>query len=439
MRIAIVGSGVSGLAAAWLLAEQHTVTLFEAAARPGGHSNTVEVTIDGLTHGVDTGFLVYNERTYPNLTALFRQLGVTTAASDMSFSLSLEAPHIEWAGTNLDTLFAQRRNLLRPAFLRMLRDILRFNRAASDAAAAPPGESLGAWLARGAYSAEFRDWYLLPMAAAIWSCPTRTMLEYPFASFARFFRNHGLLDLTDRPQWRTVAGGARQYVERLLARLPDVRLATRVLRARRDASGVTLDYVHSAPGLPRGSERFDALVLGCHSDQALEILGAQANGAERAVLGSIPYQPNRAVLHTDAALLPRNRRVWSAWNYSAAGGDGGSDGHAVSVHYLINKLQPLPFKTPVVVSLNPHREPAAESVIAEFDYAHPVFDERSSDAQAALAGLQGNHRTWFCGAWTRYGFHEDGLRSALAVANALGVYAPWQDAAPVSSMLKAAA
>jgi len=442
MRIAVVGSGISGLAAAWLLAERHAVTLFEAAARPGGHTNTVEVTLDGVSHGVDTGFLVFNQKTYPNLVALFRQLGVPTAASDMSFSLSLEAPHIEWAGTSLDTLFAQRRNLLRPAFLRMLRDVLRFNREAAAEparAASTAGESLGAFLARRAYSAEFRDWYLLPMAAAIWSCPTRAMLEYPFASFARFFRNHGLLELADRPQWLTVAGGARQYVDRLLAPLRDVRLATRVLRARRDASGVTLDFVHHAPGLPRGSERFDALVLGCHSDQALEILGAQASGAERAVLGSIPYQPNRAVLHRDATLLPRNRRLWSAWNYRA--GADGPDGRAVGVHYLINKLQPLPFDAPVLVSLNPHRAPAPESVIAEFDYAHPVFDARSGDAQAALMGLQGSRRTWFCGAWTRYGFHEDGLRSALAVANALGVDAPWQDAArtPAHERLREAA
>ncbi|MDX1376414.1 MAG: NAD/FAD-binding protein [Burkholderiales bacterium] len=378
---------------------------------------------------------MFNERTYPNLVALFRALEVPSAASDMSFSLSLETPRIEWAGTNLDSLFAQRRNLLRPGFLRMLRDVLRFNREA--AREAERSEPLGAFLARRGYGAEFRDWYLLPMAAAIWSCPTRAMLEYPYASFARFFRNHGLLELADRPQWLTVAGGARRYVERMLARLRDVRLATRVLRARRDASGVTLDFVHSAPGLPRGSERFDALVLACHSDQALELLGAQASGAERALLGAIPYQPNRAVLHTDARLLPRNRRLWSAWNYSA--GADGPDGRAVSVHYLINRLQPLPFDVPVIVSLNPHRVPAPRAVIAEFDYAHPVFDARSSGAQAALAGVQGAQRTWFCGAWTGYGFHEDGLRSALAVAEALGVRAPWQDPAPAPEAFKVAA
>jgi len=426
MRIAVVGSGISGLAAAWLLTERHTVTLFEAAAAAGGHSNTVEVTIDGVSHGVDTGFLVFNEKTYPNLVALFRHLGVASVPSEMSFSLALEAPRLEWSGTSLDTLFAQRRNLLRPAFLRMLRDVLRFNREAAGATDEAPAESLGGFLSRRDYSAQFRDWYLLPMAAAIWSCPTRTMLEYPYTSFARFFRNHGLLELTDRPRWLTVAGGARQYVERLLARLHDVRLATRVQRARRDARGVTLDFVHQAPGLPRGSERFDALLLACHSDQALQILGAQASAAERRLLGAIPYQANRAVLHTDAALLPRNRRLWSAWNYDASAD--GPDGRAVSVHYLINKLQPLPFDLPVVVSLNPHRAPAPRTVIAAFDYAHPVFDARSSDAQAGLAEIQGANRTWFCGAWTRYGFHEDGLRSGLAVANALGVTAPWQAA-----------
>jgi predicted NAD/FAD-binding protein len=428
MRIAVVGSGISGLAAAWLLAQRHAVTLFESAPRAGGHTNTVEITLDGVSHPVDTGFLVFNQATYPNLIALFQHLGIPSTASDMSFSLALDAPRLEWSGTDFSSVFAQRRNLLRPGFLRMLRDILRFNREAARLADAAAPESLGAFLTRGRYSAEFRDWYLLPMAAAIWSCPTRAMLDYPSASFARFFRNHGLLKLTDRPQWRTVAGGARQYVDRLLARLHDVRLATQVQHARRDATGVTLDFVHHAPGLPGGSERFDALVLGCHSDQSLQILGAQASAAERALLGAIPYQSNRAVLHTDAALLPRNRRVWSAWNYSA--GADGPDGRAVSVHYLLNKLQSLPFDAPVVVSLNPHRAPASRSVIAEFDYAHPVFDARSSDAQAGLEQIQGAGRTWFCGAWTRYGFHEDGLRSALDVANRFGVQAPWQDAQP---------
>ncbi len=428
MRIAVVGSGISGLAAAWLLSQRHAVTLFESAPRAGGHTNTVEVMLDDVSHAVDTGFLVFNEATYPNLIALFAHLGVPSAASEMSFSLALEAPQLEWAGSDLGAVFAQRRNLLRPGFLRMLRDVLRFNREAARPADTQALESLGAFLARGRYSAEFRDWYLLPMAAAIWSCPTRAMLDYPFASFARFFRNHGLLKLTDRPQWRTVAGGARQYVDRLLQGLRDVRLSTRVLRAQRDATGVTLDFLHGAPGLRSGSEQFDALVLGCHSDQALRILGSQASAEERALLEAIPYQSNRALLHTDAAVLPRNRRVWSAWNYSASAE--GPDGRAVSVHYLLNKLQPLPFARPVIVSLNPHHAPDPARVIAEFDYEHPVFDARAAGAQAALARLQGGNRTWFCGAWTRYGFHEDGLRSALAVANDLGVHAPWQDAQP---------
>jgi len=428
MRIAIVGSGISGLATAWLLAQRHAVTLFESAPRPGGHTNTVEVTLDGVSHGVDTGFLVFNQATYPNLIALFRHLGVPSAASDMSFSLALDAPRIEWSGTDLGTVFAQRRNVLRPGFLRMLRDVLRFNREATRLADAAAPESLGAFLTRGRYSAEFRDWYLLPMAAAIWSCPTRAMLEYPFETFARFFRNHGLLKLTDRPQWRTVAGGARQYVDRLLQGLRDVRLSTRVLRARRDATGVTLDFLHGAPGLPQGTERFDALVLGCHSDQALRILGSQASAEERALLDAIPYQANRALLHTDAALLPRNRRLWSSWNYSASAD--GPDGRAVSVHYLLNKLQPLPFARPVIVSLNPHRAPDPAQVIAAFDYEHPVFDARATGVQTALARVQGENHTWFCGAWTRYGFHEDGLRSALDLASSFGVQAPWQDAHP---------
>jgi predicted NAD/FAD-binding protein len=308
---------------------------------------------------------------------------------------------------------------VRPAFLRMLRDIARFNREASRAAAAAASPSLGEFLERGRYSAAFRDWYLLPMAAAIWSCPTRAMLEFPFSSFARFFRNHGLLQIAGRPQWYTVAGGARQYVERMARAIPDVRLATPVTRVRRDTSGVRVM-----------GEHFGALVLACHSDQALAILADGATPEERAVLGAIPYQKNRALLHTDAALLPKRRGIWSAWNYSA--GRDTPAGRPVAVHYLINRLQPLPFAEPVIVSLNPHREPAPERVLGAFEYEHPVFDQRSERAQAALGALQGAQRTWFCGAWTRYGFHEDGLDSALAVARAFGVEAPWLAGAALS-------
>jgi len=404
MRIAVVGSGISGLAAAWLLSRRHAVTLFEADTRLGGHANTVELTLDGQTHPVDTGFLVYNRATYPNLVRLFAELGVPAAPSEMTFSVALESPAIAWAGTSLGTLFAQRGNLLRPAFLRMLRDVLRFNREAPQAHGA---QSLGEFLAAGRYGAEFRDWYLLPMAAAIWSCPTRSMLEYPFASFARFFRNHGLLQLADRPQWYTVPGGARQYVEKMARGLRDVRLATPVRDLRRGKSQAWVN-----------GESFDAVVLACHSDQALALLGAGASDEERAVLAAIPYQKNRALLHSDASLLPRNRRVWSAWNYTA--GADTPEGRPVSVHYLLNKLQPLPFARPVIVSLNPHREPDARKVVAEIDYEHPVFGAAAQAAQARLPAIQGTRGTWFCGAWTRYGFHEDGLVSALEVARALG-------------------
>ena len=439
MRIAVVGSGISGLAAAWLLSRHNSVTLFEAGDYLGGHTHTVDVTLEGVTHGVDTGFLVFNRATYPNLVPMLESLGVPIAPSEMTFSLALQDPAIEWAGTSLDSLFAQRSNLVRPGFLRMLRDLLRFNREAAACAARQeagepaPATSIGAFISSGGYSDEFRDWYLMPMAAAIWSCPTRTMMEFPFASFARFFRNHGLLKLVDRPQWHTVPGGARQYVDKLASKLQDVRLGTPVTAVHRDAQGVRV--TSGKPAATR-SERFDALVLGCHSDQALRILGEAASAEEKSILGAIPYQHNRALLHTDSSLLPTNRRVWSAWNYAA--GRDSPDGRAVSVHYLINKLQPLPFKQPVIVTLNPFREPRAGTVIGEYDYEHPVFASGSEAAQSRLPSIQGKQRTWYCGAWTRYGFHEDGLASALTVARAFGIEAPWTQSAALAPLKRAA-
>ena len=418
-RIAVIGGGISGLATAWLLQDRYRVTLFEAEARLGGHTNTVDVTLGQVTCPVDTGFLVFNERTYPNLIALFDLLGVRSTATEMSFSVSLENPDLEWAGSSLATVFGQKRNLLRKPFWAMLSDILRFNRESVAWLAAHPGrsESLQDFLVRGNYSPAFSDWYLLPMAAAIWSCPTGQILGMPLATFVRFCNNHGLLQIFDRPVWRTVLGGGREYVAKLAATLPDIRLGAAVRQVVRTRAGWQLDQGNE-------SEYFDQIVLACHSDQALRIAGGSLTEAQRAVLAAITYQPNRALLHTDAALLPRNRQLWSAWNYFAGNGEPGHQ--PVGVSYLINKLQPLPFSEPVVVTLNPAREPAADKVLAEFDYAHPVFDAGAIAAQQRLADIQGQGGLWLAGAWGGYGFHEDGLKSALQVANALGVRAPWQ-------------
>lgn len=433
-RIAVIGGGIAGLASAWLLSRRHRVTLFEAGDYVGGHTNTIDIAVEGHRHPIDTGFLVFNDRTYPNLCALFACLGVASVESEMSFGVSLAEPEIEWAGSDLGTVFAQRSNLLRPAFLGMLSDILRFNRETTRMAAAgdAPPVSLGDYVAAGGYGSAFRDWYLLPMAAAIWSCPTRTMLDYPLATFARFCHNHGLLQIFDRPRWRTVAGGGREYVRRILAELDDVQVATPVLGVQRRPDGVWLRCRD-------GAERFDEVVFACHSDQTLAILGAGASLDERRILGAVKYQPNLALVHTDTALLPRRRKVWSAWNYLA--GAGRPDERPVSVSYLINRLQPLPFETPVVVSLNPFTEPARDKLIRRIEYAHPVFDQAAVDAQAALPTIQGRQRSWFAGAWTGYGFHEDGLKSALVVAQALGAEIPWQpstEAAPASLLREAA-
>jgi predicted NAD/FAD-binding protein len=410
-KVAVIGSGIAGLSCAWKLAQEgaHPV-LYEAGDWFGGHTHTVDVTLDGVTHGVDTGFLVFNDRTYPALIKLFAQLGVPSVASDMSFAVKL--PGLEWAGSSLDTVFAQRRNLLRPSFLRMLGQILRFNREATAAAMLGRGAdtSLGEFLDAGGYDDQFRNWYLLPMAACIWSCPPRQMLEFPLPTFVRFCHNHGLLQVNDRPQWRTVPGGARQYVERMLAGVEDKRLATPVLAVERKPGVRHPVQVHTA----QGSEGFDEVVLACHSDQALQLL-QEPRAEEREVLSAVRYQPNRAVLHTDAACLPVRQKAWSAWNYES---DGGAEPQ-VCVHYLLNKLQPLPFKQPVIVSLNPLHEPDAAKVIGSYDYSHPVFDARSTSAQAALPLFQGRQHTWFAGAWTGYGFHEDGLRSGLAAADGI--------------------
>ena len=421
LKVAVVGSGIAGLGAAHALRERADLTLFEAGDYFGGHTHTVDITLPTprgpVTWGVDTGFLVFNERTYPNLIRLLDELGVSTAKTDMSFSVQsadARGQRLEWNGATLDTVFAQRRNLLNWRFLRMLREVLRFNRLATGLAEAGAdaqlAQPLGAWLDQHRFSAEFRDWYFLPMMACIWSCPTAQMLEFPVATMIRFCHNHGLIQVNGRPQWWTVPGGARRYVEKIVAGIGDLRLNTPVRAIERDAHGVT---VHT----DAGAERFDHVVLATHSDQALALL-RQPTADERRVLGAIRYQPNRAVLHTDASVLPASQRAWAAWNYERAAAPEQEDSR-VCLHYLLNKLQPLPFEQPVVVTLNPLREIAPEHVLGDFEYAHPVFDLGAIAAQRELPALQGQHRTWFAGAWAGYGFHEDGLKAGLAVARQL--------------------
>ncbi|MET3118236.1 putative NAD/FAD-binding protein [Undibacterium sp. GrIS 1.8] len=424
MKIAVIGSGISGLSCAYRLSQaQHHVSLFEANDYFGGHTHTVDVTLDGCTYGVDTGFLVFNHKTYPNLVQLFKELEIETVATDMSFSVKMPIGKrmMEWAGANLDTVFAQRRNLLSPGFLRMLRDILRFNKqttalanTAKEAATASANSnndfqlSLGAFLDKHHYSAEFRSWYLLPMAACIWSCPTAAMMAFPLSSFVQFCHNHGLLQVNDRPRWQTVKGGAKHYVDQMLKELPNRYLNTPVLAVHRTPKKTV--QIQTKDGL----QEFDHVVLATHSDQSLRML-ADASTNEQTILSAVTYEPNRAVLHTDARFLPEQKKAWSAWNYQSESGAEPK----VCVHYLINQLQPLPFSTPVIVTLNPISEPDPAKVLASFDYAHPVFDQKAIQAQTRLHQIQGQAHTWFAGAWTGYGFHEDGLKSGLAVAEQL--------------------
>ena len=427
MRIAVVGTGIAGLATAWLLSRRHAVTVFEGDQRVGGHSHTVAVgTADGEVP-VDTGFMVYNEHTYPLLTRLFAHLDVPTATTTMSFSASIADGSLEYGGGSLKALLAQRTNLLRPAFVRMLLDIVRFNRTGL-AYLQQPGEddlTLGDFLARHGFGRSLGEWYLLPMAAAIWSAPVARMLDYPARSFLSFFANHGLLSIQGHHIWRTVAGGSREYVRRMVAELgPRIRIATPARSVRRWPGGVE---VTDGSGQ---SSRFDQVVMACHADQSLRLL-EEKTPRERQLLGCFPYQPNRAVLHGDPSLMPRRKAVWSSWNYLAEHGT--AQAARVSVSYWMNSLQSLPCTEDVFVSLNPLRDPDPRLVHAEIDYAHPVFDRAAVAAQARMGEIQGAGGIWYAGAWLGHGFHEDGLRSAVAVARSLGVAPPWEPPAPLSS------
>jgi predicted NAD/FAD-binding protein len=423
MKVAIIGSGIAGLAVAHRLQAHAQVSLLEAGSYFGGHTHTVDVTLDTpqgpSTHGVDTGFLVFNERTYPHLIALFAELGVQTAPSDMSFSVQVPASQsqsrLEWSGASLNAVFSQRRNLINPRFIGMLRDVLRFNRLATDIALRNAEselmQPLQDFLQAHRFSSEFTNWYFLPMLGCIWSCPTAQMLQFPVATMIRFCHNHGLIQISNRPQWHTVAGGARHYVDKIIAPIADKRLNCPVQQIQRDAQGVWL----TSQGQ---TERFDKVVIATHSDQALALL-SDPSDQERATLGAIGYQDNVAVLHTDASVLPQRKRAWAAWNYERSptlDAQGAEASQRVCLHYLINMLQPIPFAQPVVVSLNPLQDIAPSQVLASFDYAHPVFDLAAIRAQADVPALQGQRHSYFCGAWTGYGFHEDGLKSGLDVA-----------------------
>ncbi len=410
LRIAVVGTGIAGLSAAWLLSQSHEVTVFEAGDHVGGHSNTVDVALHGRAIAVDTGFIVYNEPAYPNLTALFAHLGVATKPTEMSFSVSLDGGALEYAGNNLSTLFAQKKNLFSARFWSMLRDLRRFYAEAPRDLPKMGEATLGAYLDANGYGAPFREDHLYPMAAAIWSIPARQVAAYPAAAFVRFCDNHGLLQITGRPIWRTVEGGSRSYVKVLTAPFAERIEMTPVRRILREEDGARLYDAQGEIG------RFDHVVVAAHADDALALLG-DASDDERRILGCFPYSRNETFLHSDPALMPKRRPVWSSWNYLAARGsmEGG-----LSVTYWMNRLQGLPPQTPLFVTLNPIAPPRADLILKRLVYEHPIFDRRAIAAQRELWSLQGVRRTWFCGAYFGSGFHEDGLQAGLAVAEQLG-------------------
>ena len=441
-KVAIIGAGISGLGCAYAL-RQHPnleITIFEGGNHIGGHSNTVDISLNTpqsmISHGVDTGFLVFNRKTYPRLLRLFEEIQVPIAPSEMSFSVSIDSSKktghskkIEWAGNDLNSFFGQRSNLLSLSFWRMAYDILRFNRLATQLAEeqiaakleySQPEERIKDFLDRNRFSTSFRENYFLPMIGAIWSCSVEQMLEFPIQTMVRFCHNHGLLQIQNRPQWLTVQGGSREYVKLLIAALEKHRVkvlresVTRVNTSQTEQSSVEIITA-------TGSHWFDEVVMACHSDQALDLLHGIPQDA-RNILASIPYQKNRAILHTDINFLPANERCWAAWNYTAKSGVTPTKQQYVSVNYLINRLQPLPKvfqNTQIIVSLNPLTDPNPQLVHEEIYYSHPVFDMRAVQAQKELPLIQGNSSIWYCGAWTGFGFHEDGLRSGELVAKDL--------------------
>ncbi len=411
-RVAVIGAGISGLACARLLCRQHDVHVLEQSQRIGGHTATKDVAVGGRRFAIDTGFIVYNDWTYPNFIALMQELGIEGRPTEMSFSLSDSASGLEYAGSNLNTLFAQRRNLLSPRFIGMLRDILSFNRQAQEdleGGRVPADTTLGAYLTHRGFGAAFRDYYLIPMGSAIWSADVPVMLDFPLVFFLRFFRNHGLLSVSNRPQWRVIEGGSREYLRPLAAPFEEkLRTGVTIDRVRREPGGVTVIF---ADGL---EERFDQVVFACHSDEALALL-ADPTPQEREILGAIPYQSSSVTLHTDIRMLPERRRAWASWNYQRR-----PDGRRATVTYNMNILQGLNAPETFCVTLNDRAAINPHKILGEFDYAHPVFTLHGIAAQQRWQEIN-RDRSWYCGAYWRNGFHEDGVWSALRVARALGV------------------
>jgi len=409
VRIAVIGSGIGGLASSWLLSRRHEVTLFEANDYLGGHTHTHRVRLGERDYAVDSGFIVFNPRHYPLFTALLTELGVASQPTTMSFSVHNEASGLEYNATSLATLFCQRRNLLAPRFLGMIRDLLRFYREAprlltGDAA----GPTLGEYLAEGRYGAAFRDDHLVPMASALWSAPPAQILCFPARFLVQFMANHQMLSLRDRPEWRVVSGGSASYVNALRARWRvRERLGCPVHSVRRDARAVSVSHAG-------GIERFDHVVLACHSDQARSLL-ADASAAEHAILGAITYQPNEAVLHTDRSVLPRQPKAWAAWNAFVPR----EPGAPCTVSYCMSLLQGLESPEPLIVTLNRTAAIDPAKILRTMRYAHPVHTHEALDAQRRRREIQGVNRTWFAGAYWGWGFHEDGMRSATAVAAGL--------------------
>ena len=440
-RIAIIGAGISGLGCAYALRQhpEFEITLYEAGDHIGGHSNTVDITcnIGGneITHGVDTGFLVFNRKTYPRLVRLFEEIQAPVAPSEMSFSVSIDTASksgagkkIEWAGNDINSFFGQRSNLLSPSFWRMAYDIMRFNRLATQLAHdqieaghqyKEPDEKIADFLKRHSFSQSFKENYFLPMIGAIWSCSVEQMLEFPIQTMVRFCHNHGLLQIQNRPQWLTIKGGSREYVKRLVTALETHGVAIKrdcVLGVNTGHDVGPVEVISQA-----GSAHFDEVIMACHSDQTLDLVHG-IDQQSRNILASVPYQKNRAILHTDIRFLPDAKRCWAAWNYTAKSGAKTNTKQHVSVNYLINRLQPLPAQlqgTQIIVSLNPSEEPDPKLVHQEIHYSHPVFDMSAIQAQKELPLIQGTSSIWYCGAWTGFGFHEDGLRSGELVAEAL--------------------